>query len=121
LARSPVRRGRDLLAAYQDGTARYINFKGRAVVWEDRSVAAIQSAISDWLDKAQVIANANGPWGQPALPPVPPGHARLMMLTPGGPHFGQGRVADLSADQVAGSFLTAATGLMQLLVSRAMA
>jgi hypothetical protein len=121
VAEMPVHGGHDLLAAYRDGTARYLNYSGKAVVWEDRSVAPIQSAINDWLAKAQVIVNAIGPWDQPALPPLPPGHARLMMLTPSGPHFGQGPVAGLSADQVARSFITAATGLMQLVVGRAMA
>jgi hypothetical protein len=121
VAEMPVSGGHDLLAAYRDGTARYLNYSGKAVVWEDRSVAPIQSAINDWLAKAQVIVNAIGPWNQPALPPLPPGHARLMMLTPSGPHFGQGPVADLSADQAARSFITAATGLMQLVVGRAMA
>jgi hypothetical protein len=120
-AEMPVHGGHDVLAAYRDGTARYLNYSGKAVVWEDRSVATIQSAITDWLAKAQVIVNAIGPWNQPALPPLPPGHARLMMLTPSGPHFGQGPVTDLSADQGARSFITAATGLMQLIVGRAMA
>jgi hypothetical protein len=117
----PVHGGHDLLAAYQDGTGRYLNYSGRAVVWEDRSVAPIQSAITDWLAKAQVIVNAIGPWDQPALPPLLPEHARLLMLTPSGPHFGQGPVADLSADQAARSFITAATRLMQLVIGRATA
>jgi hypothetical protein len=94
---------------------------GKAVVWEDRSVAPIQSAISDWLARAQVIANAIGPWDQPALPPLPPGQARLMMLTPSGPHFGQGPMADILAGPVAGPFITAAAGLLRLVVSRTMA
>ncbi|HTW04200.1 MAG TPA: hypothetical protein VMF87_28140 [Streptosporangiaceae bacterium] len=71
--------GHDLLAAYRDGTARYLNYTGKAVVWEDHSVAPIQAAISDWLAKAQVITNVIGPWDQPALPPLPPGQARLMI------------------------------------------
>jgi hypothetical protein len=121
VAEMPVHGGHDLLAAYRDGTARYLHYSGGAVAWEDRSVAPIQSAINDWLAKAQVIVNAIGPWNQPALPPLPPGHARLMMLTPSGPHFGQGPVADLSADQAARSFITAATGLMQLVVGPATA
>jgi hypothetical protein len=121
VAEMPVHGGHDVLAGYRDGTARYLNYSGGAVVWEDRSVASIQSAINDWLARAQVIVNAIGPWNQPALPPLPPGHARLMMLTPSGPHFGQGPVADLSADQAARSFITSATGLMQLIVGRAMA
>ena len=121
VAEMPVHGGHDLLAAYQDGSARYLNYSGRAVVWEDRSVASIQSAINDWLAEAEQIVHAIGPWDQPDLPPLPPGHARLMMLTPSGPHFGQGPVADLSAGQVGRSFITTATGIMQLVVGRAVA
>ena len=84
-------------------------------------MSPIQEAIDTWLDSGQVIANATGPWDQPSFPPLPAGHARAMVLTPGGPHFGQGREADLSADPLAGSFLSSATSLMQLLVSRVMA
>ena len=61
------------------------------------------------------------PWTPCAELSHPAGHARVMVLTPGGPQFGQGPVAGLSADPVAGSFISAAFSLMQLLISRAMA
>jgi hypothetical protein len=122
VAEMPVHNAHDLLAAYQDGTARYLNYSGKVVIWEeDPSVAEIQSAIDDWLATGQVIANAIGPWEQSALPPLPVGHGRVMVLTPAGPRFGQGPAAGLSADPIAGSFLTTATNLMQLIVSRATA
>jgi hypothetical protein len=73
VAELPVNGAHDVLAAYRDGTARYLNYSGKAVVWEDRSAAPIQAAISDWLARAQTIADVIGPWDQPALPPVPPG------------------------------------------------
>lgn len=120
-AEMPVHGAHDLLAAYRDGSARYLNYSGKAVVWEDRSVTDIQAAIDGWLARGQVIAAATGSWDQPSLPPLPAGHVRVMVLTPSGPHFGQGPAAGLSADPVAGSFLTAAASLLQLIVSRAMA
>jgi len=121
VAEMPVNGAHDLLAAYRDGTARYLNYSGKAVVWEDRSVTPIQAAINDWLASAQAIANATSPWDQSALPPVPAGHARVMVLTPGGSHFGQGPAAALLADPMAGPFLTAAASLLQLIVTRATA
>jgi hypothetical protein len=120
-AEMPVQGAHDLLAAYRDGSARYLSYSGKAVVWEDRSITQIQAAINGWLARGQVIADAIGPWDQPSLPPLPAGHVRVMVLTPSGPHFGQGPAAALSADPIAGSFLTAATSLLQLIVSRAMA
>jgi len=115
----PVNGAHDLLAAYQDGSARYLNYSGKVVVWEDRSVAPIQEAIDKWLTVAQAIAKVTGPWDQPQLPPVPAGHARVMVLTPSGPHLGQGPEAALQADPMAGAFLGAATSLFQLILSRA--
>jgi hypothetical protein len=121
VAEMPVGSAHDLLAAYRDGSARYLNYSGKAVVWDAPSVSPIQEAIDTWLDRGQEIADATGPWDLPSFPPLQAGHARAMVLTPGGPHFGQGREADLSADPLAGSFLSSATSLMQLLVSRVVA
>lgn len=119
VAEMPVDKGHDVLAAYTDGTARYLNYSGAAIVWEDRSDTRIQRAITDWLATAGTIASAVGTWDQPTLPPVPPGHARLAVLTPGGLRFGQGPPGLLSQDHSAGAFITAATSLVQLLVSHA--
>jgi hypothetical protein len=115
----PVRKGHDLLAAYRDGSARYLNYSGKAVIWEDHSDARIQAAITGWLTAGQVIADAIGVWDQPSLPPLPARQARLMMLTPGGHRFGQAPAAALSQDPKAGPFLTAATSVLQLITSRA--
>lgn len=119
IAEVPVRRGHDLLAGYRDGSARYLNFSGRALVWEDRSAADIGTLISDWLAAGQVLADAIGPWDEPGLPPLPEGHARIMALTPSGPHFGQGEASALFADPRAAAFLNAATKLMHTLLRRA--
>jgi hypothetical protein len=99
-------------------TARYLNYSGAALVWEDRSDTRIQRTIASWL-AAEAIASAVGTWDQPTLPPVPAGHARLAVLTPGGLRFGQGPPGSLSQDHAAGAFITAATSLLQLLTSHA--
>ena len=117
-AEIPVRKGHDLLAAYRDGTARYLNYSGKALIWEDHSDTRIGAAITGWLAAGQLIADAIGVWDQPSLPALPAGHARLMMLTPGGHRFGQAPVAALSQDPKAGPFLTAATSVLQLITSR---
>lgn len=119
VAEMPVANGHDVLAAYTDGTARYLNYSGAAIVWEDRSDTPIQRAIAGWLAAAETIASAVGTWDQPTLPPVPAGHARLAVLTPGGLRFGQGPPGPLSQDHAAGAFITTATNLLQLLTSHA--
>ena len=60
-----------------------------------------------------------GPLDQPAFPPLPAGHARVTVLTPSGPHLGQGPAEALPADPMGGPFLIAATNVLRLLVDRA--
>jgi hypothetical protein len=114
-----MKRAHDVLAAYRDGTARYLNHAGGAVIWEGQE-PPIHAAIDDWLTTAQGLARVIGTWNQPSLPPPPAGQLRVLMLTPGGPRFGRGPEADMKNEPAAGRFLTPATTLMQLLTSRAL-
>ena len=61
-----------------------------------------------------------GPWEGPR-PPVPPGQARISLLTPSGLHFGQAAPRLLSGDGMAAPVLQAATKLMQALIARSAA
>jgi hypothetical protein len=114
----PVGGGHDLLAAYKDGSARYLNYSGKTAIVEDRSIVEIQQAIHRWIEIGEVIAQAIGPWEGSTFPPLGPGQIRVMMLTPSGPHFGQGPAPSLSADRMARAFIAAATTLVQLIVDR---
>lgn len=113
----PVENGHDLLAAYADGSVRYLNYAGSAVVVEDRSISAIQEALQKWLEVGRLIVGVIGPWGQQDFPPLPVDHVRLMMLTPSGPHFGQGPLEAMKADRAAGAFIGTGTRLMTLVAS----
>ena len=88
VAEVAVTEGHDLLAGYADGSARYLNHSGAAVVIDDR-IPAVENAIGKVFKVGEAIAKMIGPWEGP-LPLLPPGHTRLTMLTPSGPHFGQG-------------------------------
>ena len=63
----------------------------------------------------QAIVPEIGPLEGP-LPPLPAGHSRLTMLTPLGPHFGQGPDDVLRADPRAAAFFDAATRLLVAVV-----
>ena len=102
-----VPEGHDLLAAYEDGSARYLNYSGAAVVVDAR-VPAVDAPARELLAIGQALVEAIGPWEGP-LPDLPRGHSRLTMLTPLGPHFGQGPDAALRQDKAAGALLDAAT------------
>jgi hypothetical protein len=108
--------GLDVLAAYADRRARYLNWSGAAVIWDapdprfDADVAAV-------LDAGKVIVQRIGPWEEARRGPPPTGHVRVNLLTPSGPHFGEGPMDGLGRDALAGPLLVAATALVQGLTS----
>ena len=112
----PVGKVHDVLAAYEDGSCRYLNHAGKVVVVEGASIEATQAAARSWLGVGRLLARATGPWQQPELPAVPSGHARVMVLTPSGPHFGQGPEQLLVADNLAKSFVQAAIAPLEVIV-----
>jgi hypothetical protein len=113
VAEMPVQTGHDVLAGYRDGSVRYLNYSGKVVVVEDRTIIGVQGPLRAWLAIAQDMVHAIGPWDQPALPALPAGHGRILMLTPSGPHFGQAQADALTGDPFAARFLGAAVGLLQ--------
>lgn len=118
VAEVPMKAKHDVLAAYRDGSARYLNHGGGAVIWDGED-PAIQAAIDNWLVAAQGLAYAIGAWDKPSLPVLPAGHLRVVMLTPGGHRFGQGPEAAIRSEAAVAQYLARATTLLQLLVDRA--
>lgn len=108
--------GLDLLAAYSDKTARYLNWTGAAVIWNAPD-GGFDSDIDDLLAAGFQILQRIGAWEAARPAPPPMGQVRLNLLTPSGLHFGQGQMVDLKRDALAAPFLNAATKLMQRLTS----
>ncbi len=107
--------GLDLLAAYPDHTARYLNYSGAGVVWEHPD-SSIDPQIDLVLRHGAIVAGRIGPWeGQRPGPPRP-NHVRLNLLTPSGLHFGEGPMDVISRDPLGSSLFQAATALMQALI-----
>jgi len=112
----------DLLVAYQDGTANYLNYSGRAMAWEDSAAAQMQAAVSHCLAVAQVMAKAIGSWNEPSLPPLPAGHAQVMALTASGTTFwASARSSAFSRPDRRGIPQRARPSVMQLMVNSATA
>ena len=118
VAEVAVPAGHDVLACYRDGSARYLNFSGSLIVYEDGS-AQVDAAIAGLLDVSQAVADAIGVWERPQLPALPDGHTRFMMLTPAGARFGQGPDAAMRTDRVANALLSAATKVLTALTTAA--
>jgi hypothetical protein len=109
--------GLDIVAAYADHTARYFNFSGAAIIWEnpDDSIINVVDAL---LDAGRNIIHNIGPW-EGTRPPAPPnGQARINILTPSGLHFGQAPLNALANDGMAGPIINAASNLMQALIQK---
>lgn len=115
----PMPAGLDTLAAYEDRSARFLSHGGGAIVWEhpDTSLDVEVAAV---LTAGRALVGQIGPWAG-VRPPLPPGEARISVLTPSGLHFGQGPAGALRRDARAAPVLVAATALMQALIAKAAA
>jgi hypothetical protein len=110
--------GLDTLAAFADGSARYLNHSGSAVVWEvpDMAVGQLVRAL---LGEAAIIVAMGGPLDGPRFPPPAPGSTMISVLTRGGIYLGAGPIDAITADPRGGPVIAAASELLALLVQRA--
>jgi hypothetical protein len=117
VAEAGVNGGLDIVAAYRDGTARYYNYSGAAVVWESPDAdAAIADTIRRLITAAEKIASFAGVHDAARPGPPPQGQVRLTAIVTDGLHFGQAPMEIFQRDAVAGPFLSEAVQLMQLLM-----
>ncbi len=86
----PFEERMDVLAAYADGTARYLNHQGGTIIW-DRLDELITPLVMTVIREAMPIG---APQEDRMEDPVPPNQVRLSVLTPGGIHVWQGEPGD---------------------------
>ena len=115
---TPVEDGLDVLAAYDDHTARYFNFSGSMILW-DVPVPEINKLIDNLLASGKPILKRAQPWNKPEPGPPPPGFTRISLLTDSGLHFGQAPVKIFTRDALAGPPLQHGSALMKALTKRA--
>jgi hypothetical protein len=106
----PVGDGWDVLAAYADHSARYMNHSGAAVIW-DHPDERFDADINEVFRAAQALAWRIGPWER-QRPALSPEQARLSLLTPSGLHFGQAPFDALAKDPISAPVVAAATKLL---------
>jgi hypothetical protein len=112
-----LEQGPDVVAAYADGSARYLNQSGKIIIWEkpDNSLGPLVDTL---LGAGQHVANQIGPW-EDARPAPPTGNTvRVNFLTPSGLHFGEGPMNLLWNDALAQPVLAAAQALMVALMEK---
>ena len=111
-----MEKGLDVLAAYEDGTARYINYSESMIVWDTRTQQSDELVI-DLFHAARNVVEHIGPWDRERLARPVNGDVRLSFLVTDGLYFGEGQFEVLAQDPMGGPVIAAATKLMQLLVS----
>ncbi|RPJ37274.1 MAG: hypothetical protein EHM21_18220 [Chloroflexi bacterium] len=103
----------DVLAAYADGTARYINHQGGMIVW-DRVDETITPLVMNVIREAQPIG---APQEDRLEELVPGDQVRLSVLTPGGIHVWQGVAAEnLALTNVFGHMADLLRALVQVTI-----
>jgi hypothetical protein len=113
----PVQQGLDTVAAYEDHSARYLNFSGAPIIW-DAPGAAMDAHVDAMLNAGKTLVQQIGPWEGPR-PPLLPVMARISLLTPSGLHFGQAPFEAFTGDPMAAPIIGAAMQLMQALIQQA--
>src|SRR5262249_46793965 len=68
--------GLDVLAAYEDGSARYINHTEKMIVWDAPS-AESNEIIADLFAVSRTVVDRIGPWDGPRREPPTIGNIRL--------------------------------------------
>jgi hypothetical protein len=112
-----LERGLDIIAAYADGSARYFNYSGAAIVWDVQDIE-IDRLVTELLAVGQGLVDISELWDGPRPPAPPIGAVRINALTFGGLHFGQGSFRAISQDGLGGLALRGAFDLMQALIGK---
>ncbi|MRG44147.1 hypothetical protein GFS24_03430 [Chitinophaga sp. SYP-B3965] len=109
--------GLDVLAVYQDGTARYINHAEKLLVWEAQTPVS-QQLISELLAAGEQAVAQIGPWDKERrLYPVK-GMARLTFLVSDGFYFGEAPFHIFQNDPIGGPVIAAGARLMLFLTQQ---
>jgi hypothetical protein len=110
--------GLDVLAAYADGRARYINQVESMSVFET-APPEIAAKIPPLLAAAQQVVDQIGPWDKERLAPPHRGTIRLSFLVSDGLYFGQGPLEEFQRDPKAGPVIAATLALLNAIVDQA--
>ncbi len=112
--------GLDVLASFNNGTARYINQSEKILVWETTTDKTANELTDNLFSKCREIVNKIGAWDKPRKPQPIMGNARISFLVSDGLYFGEGPMNILFSDPMAGPALTKATELMKYITENSM-
>jgi hypothetical protein len=105
-------KGLDVLAAYTDGTVHYIHHSEKISSFEP-APPAWRATISKLSNASQSAVDHIGPWLQPRVAPPTEAMIRMTFLVSDGLYFGQGLLAVMDKDPLAGPIIGAGTDLLK--------
>ena len=109
--------GVDYLAAYSDHTARYYNFSGAKVIWENEE-KEMSSAIDRLFQAGQIVADHISIWDEERRKGVAEEVIRMTFLTPSGLYFGEGEMSAMLRDHMAQPVIMNGMELMKRLMDK---
>ena len=112
--------GLDVLASFNNGTARYINQTGKILIWETTTDETANNLTAALFSNSQTIVDQIGPWENPRRPHPSKGNARITFLVSDGLAFGEGPIDVLFNDPMDADALASATQLMQYLTEKSL-
>jgi hypothetical protein len=107
----------NVLAAFSDGTARYLNHSEKLLVWETKTDQS-NILIGNLFNNSINVINKIGPWDKERKPFPTQGMIRLTFLVSNGLYFGEGRFDVLQKDTMGGPVINCATELMSYLTQQ---
>ncbi|MBI3552536.1 MAG: hypothetical protein HY077_08450 [Elusimicrobia bacterium] len=110
----PMPGGLDTLAAYADGSARYINQSGKVLVWDLPPPNPLHPHFEALFPAAHELVT-QWPAARPEKPPA--GHVGITLLTPEGPRFATAALGDSEVSGPAAAVFSAAALMLQALVA----
>jgi len=107
--------GLDVVAAYEDGSARYINYSEKLVVWDTETTES-KEIIDTLFNASKIVVDQIGPWDGERLGFVAKGNVRMTFLVSDGLYFGEGPFPVLANDPMGGPVIDCAARLMEFLI-----
>ncbi len=108
--------GHGVLAAYADGSVRFLHHLGGGSIFEPPTPEAVAGAAEGWLAVAASAVEQVEPWTGDGSQPAGPGETRFVLLTRGGHRAVVGDDATMATSPIASSLLGAGAGLLQAVV-----
>lgn len=111
--------GLDVLAAYKDGTARYINYTEKMIFWESPAEES-NRIINDLFRESEIVLKQIGPWDKKRLECPGTGNVRISLLVSDGLYFGQGGIDVFFKDKLSSPILKCGSELMNYLIDKSL-